>query len=346
MRRLDIQSRFQHVFTVSQPLDARKQRQFTKTGPGTVVLTAFNTYTGATNVNGGTLKVDASQGGSLSLANSPTAGRTAPTIAGGSLYLQGKSTGTTNQSLGNVTVASSGGTLTVDTNGAANTYNLTLGTLAPVVISGATLNIVTTGGGTANITTTMPVTALIAGIISPRYVVNGADWATITPAAVGTNNPISAYSAYTTVAAAATPSGTDANNSLLNAASGASGVVTTAGNWNTNSLKIAGGSSLINNGNALTLNSGGLLFTGSGPYSITGGTIAASSTGTNGTNTDLIVQDFGAGPLTINSAITDTTGGISSVLTKAGSGTVVLNPTIGYNSYTGPTFGFNWRHKN
>ncbi len=295
-----------------------------KSGQGTLLVTApFNASTSPI-LNGGTLKVDYSQGGSLGASG-------APVFAGGALWILGQSAGITNQTVGNVTVNSGGGTLRVDTNGASNAFNLTLGTLGANTTAGATLNIASAGGGTANITTTTTTSGLTNGILSGRYVYNGGDWAAVTTATA--NNLISAYSGYTTVAASASPSGTDSNNSLLTSASGSSGSVTLGGTWTTNSLKIAGGSTLDLGGNTLTLTSGGLLFTGSGAYTIQDGTLNAG-TGSNGTNTDVIIQDYGAGTLTINSTIGAGTG--SQTLTVAGSGTVALGAAI--NSYTGATY--------
>ena len=67
------------------------------------------------------------------------------TFAGGNLLLLGNTSGTTSQTLGNVTVNAGGGTVTVNNNGGA--YNLILGTLAANTTPGATLDFVTTGNG-------------------------------------------------------------------------------------------------------------------------------------------------------------------------------------------------------
>jgi len=139
--------------------------------------------------------------------------------------------------------------------------------------------------------------------------------------------PLGSYTPYTS---ASSPAGTDANNAL------ATDNVTLGGNWTTNSLKVtntaAGNSLTIPASNTLTLTSGGLLFTGTSAYTIQGGTVIAG-TGSNGTNTDLVVQDYGAGTLTINSVIGAGTG--AQTLTKAGTGTLVLG---GINTYTGATY--------
>ena len=64
----------------------------------------------------------------------------------------------------------------------------------------------------------------------------------------------------------------------------------------------------------------GLLFAGANDYAITGGTLL---TGSNvATNSDLIIQQYGAGKLTITSAIPNSFG--ASTLTKAGTGVLVV----------------------
>jgi autotransporter-associated beta strand protein len=79
----------------------------------------------------------------------------------------------------------------------------------------------------------------------------------------------------------------------------------------------------------LRLRTGGLLFAGSNDFSITGGTLASATA----TNSDLIVQQYGTGALTISSIISNGTG--TSTLTKAGPGKLVLS---GVNTYTGANF--------
>ena len=103
--------------------------------------------------------------------------------------------------------------------------------------------------------------------------------------------------------------------------------VTTSETVNTLKLNttIIGQSLAIDAGQALTLNAGGLLFVGANDYIITGGTLK----GAGGTG-ELVVHQFGAGNLTIDSAVPTTT-----VLTKTGTGTLTLT---GANAYTGATY--------
>ena len=302
-----------NVFTVDRVMDQAASggySAFAKNGAGTVVLTAANTYTNsggniATAMNGGLLRLDAQQGGSLA-----TGGHIS--FSGGDFEFLGKTSGTTRQVLGNVTVNARGGTLTVNGNGGSGT-TLTLGTLAPTA-AGATLDVRT--AGTATVTTS---TAAAGGILgNNRVTFNGTDWASNGAA----DSAIGAYAGYTAMAT----SGTDTANSLQ------AGSTALAGALTTNSLKIttSGGSqSLAQGGSLLTLTSGGLLFAGAHDYSITGGNLASGTA----TNSDLIVHQGGTGVLTIDSVIANGVG--TSTLTKAGTGTLVLTQS---NTYLGATY--------
>ena len=305
-----------------------------KVGTGTLILTdasgtAF-TGTGGIVANGGTLKVD------YSTAPTGVFPSQALNIGGGSLYLLGKNSGATTQTLGTLTLTGIGGSsLIVDPNGGTST-TLTLGTLTAAV-NGGTLNIQPTniaiGSGTATITTTTNVatanptnTNSALGAIYPVRFTYGSDWATTTTAA--TPFTMTAYAGYNNLTT--TISATDTTNDRLNDV----GNATLGGNFAVNSLKIVNSSSqsLNMNGNTLTVTSGGLLFTGSQPYSI--GTAVNNGTlkSATATNSDLILQQLGTGNLTINSVIANGTG--NSIVTKAGFGTVTLTGT---NTYTGAT---------
>jgi fibronectin-binding autotransporter adhesin len=83
------------------------------------------------------------------------------------------------------------------------------------------------------------------------------------------------------------------------------------------------------NNYALQLNAGGLLFVGAEDYSINNGTLRA---GQNPGDLMLIIN--GAGTLTVNSVIANNST-YNSRLTKAGSGTMLVN---GANTYTGTTY--------
>jgi fibronectin-binding autotransporter adhesin len=287
--------------------------RLTKTGAGTMVLNGVNTYTGATTINGGILKVDYSSGG--------LASTTAPTFGGGELSLLGKSSGATSQTLGNVTVNAGGGAILVDGNGGTG-FALTLGTIAPTA-AGSTLDIRMVGSGNSATTTTTSVTNGLLG--SGRVVFRDAsaniDFAGI--GAAGTNRTIQA-------ATYSTGLPTAPNAATTNYSQTGDATVTTSGT--VNALKLttnAASQSLDIGGQTLTLTSGGLLFVGANDYAINNGNLKSNTA----TNSDLIVHQHGAGVLTINSVIANGVG--ASTLTKSGDGVLVLGGT---NTYTGQTF--------
>ncbi len=302
-----------NVFTLDRVMDqaaSGSYAAFAKNGAGTVVLTAANAYTNsganiATAMNGGLLRIDAQQGGSLAPGGHIS-------FSGGDLELLGKTAGTTSQVLGNVTVNARGGTVTANGSTGSGT-TLMLGTLAPTA-AGATLDVRTIG--TASVTTG---TSAAGGILgNNRVTFNGADWAT--NGAV--DSAISAYAGYSAMAT----TGTNVVNSIQSDGATLTGALTT------NSLKITttvASQSLAQGGNLLTLTSGGLLFTGANDYTISGGNLASGTA----TNSDLIVHQGGSGVLTIGSTIANGIG--TSTLTKAGSGKLVLTQA---NTYTGATY--------
>ncbi len=76
-----------------------------KAGPGTWVLTGANTYTGAADVNGGTLKLDFNGAGAP--ASNIIKSGNAVSLAGGSLWVQGKDGSASPQTFGAMTTAGS-----------------------------------------------------------------------------------------------------------------------------------------------------------------------------------------------------------------------------------------------
>lgn len=299
---------------------------FEKLGAGTLVVTSSAiTNTGGTYLGGGTLKIDAQSGGAL-------AATSAPVFGGGNLYLLGKTSGTTTQTMGNVSLgqlnnyASSGGAsmITVDANSGSGT-TLTLGTLPNSTAAGYTLNIKTLTGGTVTTTTTTTTNGLVGnGRILFTDASSNVDFAGIS--ASGTNRTVQAAT-YTTGLPAT------ASSATVNYSQTGSAAVTASETVNALKLTTSGsGESLaISIGQTLSLKTGGLLFTGANDYSVTGGTLVSTN---SATSPDLIIHQHGAGNLTIGSVITNG-GSAASTLTKAGNGTLTLS---GANTYTGQTF--------
>lgn len=302
----------------------------TKLGVGTLTLngTATNTFTGALNVNAGSVVLDFSN--IAASTNLLTASNTLA-FSGGNLSIKGKATSTTTQTLGAVTVNAGGGTLLVNPNGGTST-TLALGTLASTAAGGSlTLGkALGAGTGTLSISTTSNKDA--TGIYSGRIVFangtadTGYDWATT--ASASTPFVLSSYSAYSPLAT----SGSDTGNSRITASSSLSGSLTT------NSLKIENppASQVLDLGaNLLTLTSGGLLVTGTSATQIIGSGAPGLVGGSNGGSVyDLIISQYNSGGLEIAASIGNN-GVNATSLTKTGSGALTLSGT---NSLTGGLF--------
>ncbi len=299
----------------------------TKTGVGTLTLngTDANTFTGGLNVNGGTL--------ALNFANMATPtdlidGGNALGFGSGNLSITSKTGAfTTNQTFGNVTVNSGGGSLLVNPNTGTAT-NITLGTLTSTASGGGLLigRALSAGTGTLSITTTSNVDA--TGVYGGRTVFangtagTGYDWATNT----GGAGPAYTLSAYAGYAALALGVGTDAANSRISA------TATMTGSRTTNSLKfenpLTAQTLTIGAGNTLTLSNGGLLFTGAsvaqGPRIALGSITAGNGSGSY----DLVVHQYNATAQNIAIGITGTNlaliSTISSNIVDNGSNPVTL----------------------
>jgi fibronectin-binding autotransporter adhesin len=309
-----------HDFNVT--MNSATATAFTKTGRGTLVVTTEQTYWNSngggivTAVNGGTLKIDYEEGGSLRSGNKVA-------FQGGNLHLLGSSSQGSAQTFGNIRVGSGGGTLIVESRH-ADGMTATLGNFSSLAPQpGGALNIRTVDtAGTAVVTTTETNDA--SGIIGAgRIVFNGSDFATNTTNLSG--GEIGAYSGATAGFGDETV-GSTVNYSLVGGA--------TLGEAATyaNTLKIASsgaGQSLDLNGQTLALTTGGLLFTGTDAYSISNGTLEGAAPG----NSDLIIHHYGTGDLTIGAVIDNGNG--ASTLTKAGTGTLILTNA---NTYTGQTY--------
>lgn len=293
----------------------------TKIGAGTLTLapTAASTYTGATIINGGTLRLDFTAGSLTSMLASTTA----PTIAGGNLEVRGRTGASINQTLGNLTIGAGGGSVIIDNNGGTAT-RLNFGTITSTA-AGASLLVNSPAGADVRFNQALNTATTINGKVVFTDGAGNFNWAANT----GVNTPTVGLATYTDVAGGA-PTGTDTNNSRI-ASLVASETTTPAGAWTTNSLRInagATGQTLALGANNLTLTNGGLLFTGANDYTISSTTgILRSNTATN---SDLVIHNYGTGNLTIGAIIGNGVG--ASTLTTAGTGKVTLT---GANTFTG-----------
>ena len=269
----------------------------------TVTLAGANTFSGVTTVTGSTLNLDYN-----AQNNSKLADAAALTLAGTTVNLLGGThvevVGSTVLNAGASVIARSSGTSSLRLN--AITRN-----------AGATLNL----GSFADADTNNS-NGILGGYATFSATAGTADWAK-TVASGAADTAISAFTAYDTFVVTAN----DTKNPLL------TGTSALTGNLTTNSLKInssgTGQALTLGSGRTLSLISGGLMFTGANDYQISSGTLKS----TTSTNSDLVIQQWGTGTLTINSVIANGNG--ASTLTKAGPGTLILT---GANTYTGLTF--------
>lgn len=304
----------------------------TKIGAGTLTLapTAASTYTGATVINGGAILLDFTAGSLTSMLAA-----TAPTIAGGDLIVKGNPGVTILQTLGNLSVQAGGGMIKIDPNGSTSGTTLKFGTFAPTTSGGVLL--VNAPANTAVQTTTALPTNNIYGAGRAVFT-DGAgnyDWLSTgsgTPFTfTGLGTGVGTTPAYT----GALPSdgtGTSTGNYTL---SGSQTQDTAAGTIGTLKITSSGaGQSLDLNGFDMTLANNGLLYVGADDYSINATGSGNLSAGNGAGTYDLIIQQYGAGSLTINAGIANN--GANAVnLVQAGTGLLKL---AGTNTFTGTVF--------
>ncbi|HZZ26975.1 MAG TPA: autotransporter-associated beta strand repeat-containing protein [Pirellulales bacterium] len=290
----------------------------------TWTFTAANTFASGTSTfwaNGGTSIIDYNAGGLLPATTSLT-------MDGGNFTMKGNSSGATAQTfVGSFIIGGSangnlggGGTIAINPNGGGgttltlpNTWTRNAGGTVHFDLSQGTLS--SPASVSSNPTT------MTNGIFGFATVNDGAGigFATINSGAVAR---------YT----GATPLTSAGNSATTNFST--SGALIMAGTFAANSLAIdtSGGAGSLDLGapaNVMTVTTGGLLFTGANDFNITDGIVKSGTA----TNSDLIINQWGAGKLTISAVIANGTG--ASTLTKSGSGTLILGTT---NTYTGRTF--------
>lgn len=310
-------------------------------GPGNLTLSASNSFTSALRVNGGTVRVTglnttgtnsvSISSGTLSLDLSGGNDRwntQAPVVLnGGSLLITGAASGASSQTLGSLTTGTGRSTITVDKNTGSGT-TLTLGSTW-ARSAGGSLLIDLSSGGVLNASPT----AVTNGVISSGTgsgvfyaIVKDADGYGFASTSGGT---ITRYTGANTLTASSSTSTTNyeivANDDSLFLTNGAHTI---------GSLQIdtASGDGLLNIGQTadgqLSLTYQALLMTGANDFTITSGTLGASTK-------ELLVHQYGSGVLTINSTIGATSGG----LTKSGDGLLILGGTQTYNGKTVITAG-------
>jgi fibronectin-binding autotransporter adhesin len=300
---------------LASPIGGNGAGGLTKIGSYALTLGAAETYTGATDVQTGSLHLTFYIAGApqTNIINSTTE----LVLDGGELWLDGNAGATNSQSFADTDIATGASAIVLNQNGAAS-LNLNLGTLTRN--PGATADFTFSTGGNINLPETLTGDVLTNADGVAYATVAGADWATLVSGAVA------ALGTYQTNSNAANWQSTD-NVSLTTGAS------TINSNQTINTLRFTGntttGSLAIETGATLTLATGGLLVTGNGNFAVTGGTLTSGAAGPE----LVIIQNDTANPLAISSTIAD--GGSATALTMSGSGQLTLT---GSNTYSGGTF--------
>lgn len=285
-----------------------------KSGAGTLTLTGTNSYTGATTIGGGLLKLDFSGAGGP--ANDILSASSSLVLSGGTLEVAGAAGEINSQSFNGLTVNAGSNTVRA-VSGAGGTINLALGAITR---AGGLVNFVLPTGGAI-------MTTNADGVLGGWATINGSDYAKV----VGGGIIAFEASDYTTKDDAATWANGDIISDTANAVN-TPFFGTVSGNVQLGGLRYtAAAASNVAVGAANTLGIDGTIIVAPSTLatnqSITGGSLTGSTGG--GT---LGVQHNGTGTLTIGSTIVNNGGATG--FSKSGSGIVRL---IGLNSYTGGT---------
>jgi len=298
----------------------------TKVDAGTWVLAGNNTYSGATTITNGTLKLQATAGASdlikEAASNTIVFNAGATQSAGGVLQFTGLSGAATTETLGALTTTAGMGTVRLTSGGSGAAANLVFtSAAAPGKAGGLNFDIAGAGGGTVTLNGVATTTATtLPG--NGHFYVNGADFARSNGGVIVT--PVYDTDAGFVTAAAGSATLTAASHNFVTGdIADQTAVSVTSLKMTTHSLGLVG--DLTVNTGAAT-NDGGILVTGGTTASITGGGLTTGGTGT------LVYRVDGAGDvLTLNTPmLASTTGGF----TKNGEGTLILS---GNNLQTGTT---------
>ena len=309
----------------------------TKTGTGTLVISSANTYSGATNINAGTLQLGASN----LLPNA-----TALTVASGAtLDLNGfQDTVGSLAGAGNVTLGAFGSSLQVGGDKSSTNFSGVIsesGFLQKTGSGTLTLSGVNTYTGATNINAgTVQLGA--ANAISSSSAVNVASGATFSlNSKSDTIGSLAGAGSVTLGTATLTAGADDTSTAFSGVISGTGSLAKTgAGNMTLSGTNTYGGVTTISGGTVSVSTDSNL---GAAPGSasaneltLNGGTLQTTAIMTLNSNRGIALGASG-GTLDVNPATTLSYGGIiagSGALTKADTGTLLLS---GVNTYTGAT---------
>lgn len=292
-----------------------------KRGEGTWNLTGANTYTGATEIRSGLLRLDFANSGAVN--SNIVSASSGLQVGGGGLAIRGAAGETNSQTFASTAFREGYMAISLAPGAGGGTASLSLGGLSRAVVGsgtnpGGSADFTLNGGTISTSTSTTTNGVLTLGGVAFASV-GKTDWATVSSGTIG------AVASYQTTT---NPADWGASDNVSLAANPSANLTTRT----VNTLRWNGTSALaIDSGNTLSIGAGGILVTGTGTGSISGGTLRGSTSATAADRDLVILQHNTATPFTISSVIANSAGG-ATALTKGGDGTLELS---GVNTFSG-----------